>query len=280
MHKTSNLRERSGEQTKAAFLRRRWDLWEVGNCPGEGAPCSMEYSTAEHMHTHRHAHTHTHSAAVFSPAGDTNLFTAITFKVSSNLTCVSSFSRYSTLYSALSFLKPYTKFSTHVSPLADPGMTQHYCTRRWASSSKGSVNLCHPFSICMTTVVHHAISREKRCLLQMGTMQALHRLTPQTVLLWRQDAKVDIINTETTGGTEVVSSCSLKLLSESSEFYLRWNQWLNDDLWTSLEVVWQNRTCVDAPLQKSRVPWTVSWQRREWRHFQGGTTFFKMKWNL
>ena len=58
-----------------------------------------------------------------------------------------------------------------------------------------------------TTVVLHPISTEKQCLLKMDTVQYLHPLT-QTVLPWRQDAKVDIINTESTGGIEVVCSCA------------------------------------------------------------------------
>lgn len=59
----------------------------------------------------------------------------------------------------------------------------------------------------------------------MNTLQCLHLLTTQAVLPWKQDAKVDIINKETTGGTEVVSDSAkvrlLKLLSKSSD--------LNDD---------------------------------------------------
>ena len=41
----------------------------------------------------------------------------------------------------------------------------------------------------------------------MDTLQCFHPLTTQTVLPWKQDAKVDI-NKETTGVTEVVSDCA------------------------------------------------------------------------
>lgn len=88
------------------------------------------------------------------------------------------------------------------------------------------------YAICLTyantTFLHLPISSEKQCLLKMDTMQSLHLLTLQAVLPRKQDAKVDVINTETTGGTEVVllncvwACCAEVAQQKSSDLYLRW----------------------------------------------------------
>lgn len=57
----------------------------------------------------------------------------------------------------------------------------------------------------------------------------------------------DIINTETTGGTEVVSNCA-SVPSLISDLYLRWNWGLNDDLRTLVDVISKSQRFVDAPL--------------------------------
>ena len=125
-------------------------------------------------------------------------------------------------------------------------------------------------------------------------MQSLQLLRPQSVLPWRQDAKVDTQTSQIQkllGALRLLAAVSLCLSWSRSVRALNcvWDggRWLDGDLWTLGEVVWQNRFelfSVTAAEHSREVPCAVSFSTAQSIRINASSVrsdiFFRMKWNL